>query len=209
MADPLQILSQNCPHPYLTEVELEILLGGTPDSRYGKLKRLLAQNKLIRLRRGLYTWPEKEKSTFNAHPFELAQHIYAPSMISLESALSFHQLIPESVYAVTSVCTQRSTEFNTPLGLFAYKRTPLENFYTESKLMIEDETQYFMAKPWRALCDYVFCYKKDWRGLQPLFSSLRINPEDLPSLENEEAELLAEYYHSQRISRFLNGIKKK
>ena len=74
-------------------------------------------------------------------------------------------------------------------------------------LIAENNYRFFMAKPWKAICDYVFCYKKDWDNLEPLLESLRINREDLPMLRDEEIQLLDEYYHHSRLSRFLKGIK--
>ena len=73
--------------PYLTDIELETLLDGSADSRYGKVKRLIQQGKMLHIRRGLYCLTEIRGSV-KPHPFELAQYIYAPSYISLESALS-------------------------------------------------------------------------------------------------------------------------
>ncbi len=194
------------PKPYFTELELEHWLPGTPDSRHGKVKRLLAQGELIRLRRGLYCWATPQSVLQAAHPFELAQQIYGPSFISLESALNYHQLIPERVYTITSVSAKRSKEFSTPLGDFSYTHTPLEDFYTEVILIKENNNQFLMAKIWRALCDYVFCYKKDWTSLDTLVKNLRIDPEDLPLYTDEEIEILCEYYQSKRIDRFLKNL---
>ena len=63
-----------------------------------------------------------------------------------------------------------------------------------------------MAKPWKAICDYIYCYKKNWHSLGPLVESLRIEVENLPMLRSEEIQLLDEYYHHRRISRFLKGV---
>ena len=194
-------------HPYLTDTELEMALDGSADSRYGKVKRLLTQGKLLHIRRGLYCLTKIMGYPIEPHPFELAQYIYAPSYISFESALAYHQLIPETVYTVTSACTKRSKTFNTPLGIFNYLHLPLENFYTEVTLVREQHYRFFMAKPWKAICDYVFYYKKDWNSFEPLIKSLRINREDLPMLRDEEIELLDEYYHHRRLTRFLKAIK--
>ena len=128
--------------PYLTETELEILLDGSADSRYSRIKRLTAQQRLIRVRRGLYCRAEGDKLT-PLHPFELAQLIYAPSYISLESALAYHQLIPETVYTITSACAKRSKEFYTPLGVFSYLHLPLAGLYSEVELIIESERSIF------------------------------------------------------------------
>lgn len=205
---PLERIFQHYPRPCITDAELTVLLDGTPDSRYGKVKRLMAQGKLLHIRRGLYCLTEMAGYSTKPHPLELAQYIYGPSYISLESALSFHQLIPERVYTVTSATGKRSKEFQTALGVFSYLHLPLDNFYTEVELIEENGYKFFMAKPWKAICDYVFCYKKDWSSLEPLINSLRINPEDLPVLRNEDIQLFDEYYHHQRVRRFLKGIQR-
>jgi len=193
-------------YPYITDMELGLLLGGTADSRYSKIKRLLAQGKLIHIRRGLFCWTDQVGHFIKPHPFELAQRIYAPSIVSLESALSYHGLIPEAVYVITSACANRANQFHTPLGIFNYIHTPLKNFYTQVELINDGDYRYFMAKPWRAICDYVFCYKKDWQGINVLMESLRINRESLPPLTQEDAKLLDEYYHHRRLSRFLKSV---
>ena len=201
----LEPILRNIPRPYLTDVELKQLLDGTSDSRYSRVKRLLAQGKLLHIRRGLYCLTDRIGYYTKPHPFELAQHIYGPSCISLESALSFHKLIPETVYGVTNVCTKRSKEFDTPLGLFSYLKFPVENFYTEVDLIAENNYRYFMARPWRAICDYIYCYKKDWDSLEPLYESLRIDPDGLPALRDEQIELLDKYYHHSKAKSILRG----
>jgi predicted transcriptional regulator of viral defense system len=193
------------PRPYLTDVELDILLGGTPDSRYGKVKRLLAQGKLLHIRRGLYCLTDKLDYPIKPHHYELAQYIYGPSYISLESALSYHGLIPERVYTTTSVTGKRTKEFNTPLGTFSYLHLPSENLYTEVMLIKENNYQFLIAKPWKAICDYVYCYKKNWKGIEPLIDSLRIELDQLPILLNTEIELLNDYYHNHRVHHFLKN----
>lgn len=193
------------PRPYITGIELASLLGGTADSCYSKIKRLVVQGKLLHIRRGLYSLTERLGYSKKPHSFELAQIIYPPSYISLESALSYHQLIPEAVYGITSVCTKRSKSFDTPLGTFSYLHIPTKNFYTAVELITEPN-YFFMAKPWKAICDYVYGYKKEWRTLDPLLTSLRINNEDLPVLPYENMEELKDYYQSKRIDKFLNGV---
>jgi len=192
--------------PYVTDTELSALLDGTADSRYGKVKRLIASNKLLHVRRGLYCLTENIGYKEKIHPFALAQYIYGPSYISLESALNFHQLIPEAVYTTTCVSSKRSKEFTTPIGLFSFQHLPIINFYTGVERIIENGHTFMIASPWKAICDYVYCYKKNWRSIEPLIESLRIEPESLPNLRNEERQLLEEYYHHQRITRFLKGI---
>ncbi len=79
-------------------------LGNVSDKR-GKISRLIHAGELLQLRRGLYaTRPD-------INPYCLAASIYGPSYISFDTALSFHRLIPEAVYEITSATLKRSREF--------------------------------------------------------------------------------------------------
>lgn len=198
---------RNYSRPYVTDAELQACLNGSPDSRYGKVKRLLAQGKLLHIRRGLYYLTELTGCQTKPHPYELAQYIYGPSYISLESALSIHQLIPERVMTITSVTNKRSKEFDSPLGLFSFQHVPLDNLFTGVELIDDHQRQFFVATPWKAICDYVFCYKKNWNSLKTLLENLRIELDNLPMPPSEEVHQLKEYYHDQRISRFLTSIE--
>ena len=63
--------------PYLTDIDLDMLLDGSADSRYGRVKRLIQQGKILHIRRGLYYLTPMHKDV-KPHPFELAQYIYPP-----------------------------------------------------------------------------------------------------------------------------------
>ncbi len=206
MTGSLEDILYRYQRPWLTDVDISILYTCTPDSRYGQVKRLLDQGKLIHIRRGLYCLGEKMGHVIKPHPFELAQYIYGPSYISLESALSFHGLIPEAVYEITSTCIKRAKTFQTPLGVFSYTHLPSENFYLDVEIVTESNAQFFIAKPWKAICDYVFCYKKNWKGLAPLFESLRIDQDELPILSDIDMERLDAYYQNLRIRHFLKWV---
>src|SRR4029078_3603029 len=128
MTRKIENLFNKFPKPYIRDVDIDLLFNGTPNSRYSKVKRMIAYGKLIHIKRGLYCLADKMDYL---NLFELAQYIYGPSFISLESALQFHNLIPETVYTTTSVIGKRAKEFETPLGLFSYLTVPRENLYTE------------------------------------------------------------------------------
>lgn len=53
--------------------------------------------------------------------FKIANRIYLPSYISLESALSYYHLIPESIYGITSISTRKTYHFVTSIGEFIYR----------------------------------------------------------------------------------------
>ena len=85
--------------------------------QFKSLKKIKA---LIRIKRGVYIFAKH----FARRPYSaevLANMIYGPSYISLKWACQYHRLIPEKVTTITSVTTQRSRQFQTPLGLFNYR----------------------------------------------------------------------------------------
>jgi len=197
-------LAQDC----FTDVELAMLLSGTEERRYALVKRALAKGELIQIRRGLYCLAEPYRRR-PLNLFLVAQKIYGPSYVSLESALSHHGWIPEGVFAVTSVSIKRSREFKTPLGLFGFMRVPANPFYAGVNRQSDESGSYFIAGPWRALADYVYVYKKEWKGLRPLRESLRIEDEHLETVDIRDLEEIAEAFLSRRVRKFLKSVLKE
>lgn len=106
--------------------------------------------------------------------FEIANRIYKPSYISLEMALSHHQLIPESVYSITSISTRRTYAFHTTLGDFQYRTIKPDNFWGY-EIISYDKNVYKMAEPEKAVLD--FLYLNNHLRSNSDFESLRIDEE--------------------------------
>jgi len=84
---------ENAPYGYFTSQETAILFPDSEDRRYGLVKRAIAGGQIIHIRRGLYCLaPKYQKKKLNL--YALAEHLYGPSYVSLESALSWHGWIP-------------------------------------------------------------------------------------------------------------------
>jgi predicted transcriptional regulator of viral defense system len=111
---------------------------------------------LIRLRRGMYAFPEYISEPGMAAHF--AGKIYAPSYVSLHSALSFYGLIPESVLQITSVTSLKTASFKNPFGEYSYKsvRKDLMFGYTPLPLMGGRTTCYATRE--KALLDLLYLY---------------------------------------------------
>ena len=196
------------PHSQFTSQEVAILFPGSDDRRYSLVRRAIASGEIIHIRRGLYCLAHKyQKKGMNL--YTLAQHIYGPSYISLESALSWHGWIPEAVHSITSTSFKKSKEFKTPLGLFSYDRIPQERFYSEVKRLVDESGNVFlMASPLKALADYVYVRKKDWTGIEPLVGSLRIEREEFEQVTWDSLESLISNYSNSRVKGFLQGLRK-
>lgn len=73
---------------------------------------------VIKIRREWYCFTDQQ--IHGNIPWLAANLIYQPSYISLHTALSFYNLIPEAVYTTTSITTKKTKQFNTPVGNFSY-----------------------------------------------------------------------------------------
>ena len=104
----------------------------------------------VKLRNNFYTIKDSQPSQYL-----IANKIYQPSYISLEKALSHYGVIPEVVYAVTSVTTKSSREFTTPKGNFIYQSIKKIAF-TGYGLCLIDKDNVLMATPEKALADYLY-----------------------------------------------------
>ena len=191
-----------------TRPEVANWVGGSPNRQFQLIKRALRAGETVRIHRGLYCLAERYLRQ-KLNPLVLAQRIYGPSYISLETALSYHGWIPEAVYAVTSVSLDRSREFDTPLGRFSFTRVPQETFYAEaSRVEKEVGGSFLMASPLKALADYVYVHKRDWRSARPVIESLRVDESNLESIDSEAFDRLVGNYSSRRVQRFLKGLRK-
>lgn len=105
----------NWPLPTIRDVDITSAFFDSASKRYGAVNRALKNGILIQLRRGLYLIGKPFKNLIPSN-FQIAHSIYGPSYISFESALFYHQWIPEAVYTTTCATAKRTNEFDTPLS---------------------------------------------------------------------------------------------
>ncbi len=200
---------ENLPNPVFSVHDLAVLEPSSDNIRHALVKRAVADGDLIIIRRGLYALsPLYRKVDINA--FSVAQLIYGPSYISLESALSAYGWIPEGVRDIISVTCRLSKDFDTPLGHFSYIRVTQKMLYAGVRRVANDAGMTrLIASPLKALADYVYSRRLDWTSIDPLIKSLRIEEEQLAELVQGDFDELEGNYTSVRVRRFLEGIKKE
>lgn len=125
-----------------------------------QLHRWARGDKVIALRRGLYTLDEAF-GKFHHFPPGLANEIYKPSYLSCLWALSYYGLIPEKVATFTSVTTRVTREFNNDLGRFAYS-TLKNDFFWGFHKHESGQNQFWLAEPEKALLDYWHLNSGEW-----------------------------------------------
>jgi len=149
MKNPLEQLG-NIP---VTVSTLESLF---PHIKGGNQKiRLLERDKqIIRLKRGLYVCNPKITGKMLSTEL-IANHLYAPSYVSMYSALRYYDLIPEAVYTKQSMTLKHSKNFDTQLGRFEYTHISKNAFSVGLTSIRKDNYAFVMATPEKALCDLI------------------------------------------------------
>lgn len=141
--------------------------------------------------------------------FEIANRIYGPSYISLEMALSYYHLIPESVYGITSVSARRTYRFETPIAEFTY-RTLKPSLFFGYELVKYDDKVFKIASAEKAILDY-FYLNPDVKTEKD-FASLRIDKDMFFEQVSEEKldqtlRLFAKKALTKRVQSFLRFIQ--
>lgn len=133
-----------------------LLLAGDvrPAQLRRQISRWVAAGKVIQLRRGLYALAPPYRKTV-PHPFVVANRMVPASYVSLQSALSFHGLIPDVVQRTTSVTTVRPGQWQTGLGRFVYRHVGRRLFFGCRVIDLPAGQRAAVASPEKALLDLV------------------------------------------------------
>ena len=123
-----------------------------PDKKLIELER---KGLVIRVKKNLYVVSQKVHDQKISSEL-VANHLYRPSYVSLETALAFYGLIPERVYSVRSVCTKLHKKYDTPLGNFEFIKMP-ENYFSIGirQEIVENQYAFLIATPTKAICDMI------------------------------------------------------
>ena len=112
------------------------------------------QKFIIRLKRGLYVInPEYSGKILSSEL--IANHLYAPSYISMSTALRYYGLIPEAVYVHQSMTIKHPRSFQTPVGNYDYKHISRKAFPIGVRSMNKGDYAFLIASPEKALCDLI------------------------------------------------------
>jgi len=202
------ILDAGLKQHVLSDNELEYLLNSTQASRHALIHKALTENELIRIKRGLYIL-NSEISGIKWSKFHIANQALPHSYITAETALAYHNWIPESVTTVISTTARtRFKKYTTPFGELLYYPIPIHDyeFYTSIKRVTLDQYSFLIATPLRALLAYVYIRKQDWQGLHFLTDSLRIEFDNINAIDYREIIKLKRVYRSNRVKYFLDKL---
>lgn len=154
-----------------TPLDVERFLGRSKIAVRFLVHRLKKQGYIQSVRRGMY-----KLSSENIPDVYLANKLYSPSYVSLAFALSYHRVIPENVYEITSITSKATRKFETQGKVFSYRQIKRAAFsgYSAQK---QQGLSFFIADAEKAFVDVNYFRLRD--GLKPLsrFSKEKINPQ--------------------------------
>ncbi|MCG2691738.1 hypothetical protein L6272_02810 [Microgenomates group bacterium] len=179
------------PSPFFTTVDFLRLFPSKKNTLYDRLKRLKKNQVIKEMRRGSYLIIGKRYSDF-----EVANRLFSPSCVSLESALSFYGIIAGFPYQITSVTPKktRSLEFDGKEFVF-HHLNPAIFFGFEKK------ENFLIAEPEKSLLDYLYFSFKGLRN--PDLSEF-----DFSEINKNKFQKYCRQYRNKMFISYLRSIKK-
>jgi predicted transcriptional regulator of viral defense system len=151
---------------------------------------------LIKLRNGFYMF--SETTVDETVLYIIANRIYTPSYISLETALNHHGLIPESVHQIQSVTSLKTNSFENQKGSFRYYSIK-PSLYFGYQLINENGKCFRMASREKALLDFLYL-RSDINDRESI-ESVRWNPDVIEQLDQEVIRNYLLLFKSATLSR--------
>ncbi|MCX6207387.1 MAG: hypothetical protein NTZ19_14180 [Bacteroidetes bacterium] len=111
--------------------------------------------------------------------YRISNCLYRPSYISLESALSHYNLIPEGVYTIQNITTRKTILYETAIGSFQYRNIKSGVFFGYQVDRINN-LPVLMADPEKAILDFLYLTPRiktmaDMEGLRLNIAELNNN----------------------------------
>lgn len=200
------------------EVTTSMLLGALSEYANARVKiNSLSKKGLIQpIKQGVYLLSED----LGLRPYSneiLANLIYGPSYISLETALSSYGFIPERVTTTTSISIGRGKSFSTAVGDFEYHHVK-ESIYSIGVGLKEVFKGSFCqyATPEKALLDFI--HIKETKGefnnsksyFEYLLDSYRF---DLDAIQNQitlrKLQYISNHYPFKNVTWFADELTRK
>lgn len=152
--------------------------------------RLTTDGILKRIAKGVYCLNDRIPNDF-----EIANFLYKPSYISLESALAYYGILLQVPHSVTSITTKRAKKIISQGKAFVYSHLA-QNYYSG----YVREKDFVIATPEKAIIDIVFfaCYGRT--VIHP--EEWVLDSVNKKRLKKESAAIKSRIFHN-----FFNSIK--
>lgn len=160
------------------------VLAWHPEFQRSNLSHWVKKGYINKLRKEWYIFTED--LTLPGIQYLIANRIFSPSYVSLQSALCFYGIIPESVVDVTSVTSRDTKTFQYNLGLCSYQKLKSSLFFGYRFMEFDKIGTIKFATPEKAILDFLYLYpfyktENDMRELRfdEIFMEEELNRENL------------------------------
>lgn len=168
---------------------LKALLGIKKENTFLVVLSDLVESEILRrLEKGKYLLPDK-----SLDDFALANFLYQPSFISLETALNFYGILSQFPYEVTSVTLKKRKEKIIDKKIFLYLHINPSLYWGYQK-----REGFLIAEPEKAILDQLYFVSCGWR---------RINLDELNFSKIEKKKLFSYADRFPKTRRFLKSFK--
>lgn len=171
-----------------------------PDEKIKTVKNNLSRwvklGYIYKLRRNLYESTTELGWGKDIPDIYVANKLYAPSYVSLETALSIYSLIPDIAIQVTSLTTKLTRRFENKHGVFYY-RSCQKRAFTGYRLMSYESVKVYIADPEKAVVDFIYF---NIRQRYPMnFDEERFNKDGIKKLKWRKMLKYAELFNKKTV----------
>jgi predicted transcriptional regulator of viral defense system len=166
------------------------------------LARWKAAGRIVPVAPGHYILPDSVSDETDL--FAIANSVYNPSYVSLETALSIYGLIPETVHSVTSVATRKTRRVESPIGSFSYRSFRPDLFFGYVRCDGRRHP-YLIARPEKAVLD--FLYLNPSYDLPGALLELRLDPDAFAGLSRKRLDAYCRRFGQRSLARRLHALR--
>ena len=171
-------------------------------SNAGTLKVQLSQWKkkglISSLRKGLYVLNKHDRSV-EPSSFYLANQIFIPSYVSLESALAYYGLIPEFVSSITSITVRKTCTFKNEFGVFNYRHVKPAAYTGFVSVQESQKMSVLMALPEKAVVDFMYLNLSDFDAKDEEIFEQSYRFQNCENLDSKKLKAYANYFNTRKL----------
>lgn len=160
---------------------------------------------IIQLKRGMYTLCNEDRVKGFSNYF-LANNLYTPSYVSLESAMSYYGFIPELVPATTSISSKKTQRFANNFGSFIYHHVAAKLFGGFVLKKDEYGNGFFIATPERALVDFLYFKTRGMVKIEEDILDVSFRLQNLELLNKPKLKETALQFKQKKLNQLINWV---
>jgi len=127
--------------------------------------------------------------------FEIANFLYKPSYVSMETALSFYGILAQFVYSITSITTQKTQQFIVSGKEYTYSQIKNDFYWGYVK-----KDNFLIASPEKALLDALYFFSKG-------IISLSLKELDLSNINKKSLFVFQKRFNNDFVNKLIKELK--